>query len=112
MALKCFYSCYGANENVSSGNPITIDRKNALYFFEKKVTAYKDFIGFVDHKGNVLQIMMDEDKSYWVELPCPEEGGSYGKRTSMEDISSLLRALPLIFEKKKFPSLEFHSWQG
>jgi len=112
MALKCFYSCYGENENVSSSNPINIDRKNALYFFEQKVTAHKDFIGFVDHKGNTLQIMMEEDKSYWVELPYPEEEGSYGKRTSIEDISSLLGSLPLIFEKDKFPSLEFSSWQG
>lgn len=83
-----------------------------LIFSNKRLLLRRISLDYVDHKGNTLQIMMEEDKSYWVELPCPDEEGSYGKRTSMEDISSLLGSLPLLFEKEKFPGFEFNSWQG
>lgn len=72
-----------------------------------------DFIGLIDDRGETLQVMYEAaDDAYWVEVPSPRLGGSYGARLSFDAVVDLFETLPSEFGPESLPSLQFHPWQA
>ncbi|MFA0718709.1 hypothetical protein AB4622_22205 [Vibrio splendidus] len=51
----------------------------------------KNFIGFIDSFNITLQFYVDEVDKIWVEIPVPEENGSYGKHISQEKMVDIVK---------------------
>jgi hypothetical protein len=72
-----------------------------------------DFIGLIDNRGTTLQVMYDAgDDTYFVEVPSPQRGGSYGARLSFDALTDLFKALPSELGPESLPLLQFRSWQA
>ena len=70
-----------------------------------------DFFGLIDPKSVCLQVRYEsEEDPYWIEVPRPDLGGSFGARCSYERATQLLGELPEMFPETGFSGFEFSSW--
>jgi len=69
-----------------------------------------DFFGIVDTSGVTLQLMRGNDNRVWMEVPSPDEQGSYGRHTTLESVPDMVTHLPSSFASLK-SELTFQSWQ-
>ena len=70
-----------------------------------------DFFGLVDSKDVCLQVRYeDEADPYWVEVPRPDLGGSFGARYSYDRAQKLFNKLPATFPDTGFLGFEFTPW--
>lgn len=108
---KVFYCVHHKAECVSSENPKTMSRQDALAVM-KTVVAEKDaFLGFVDSKDVTLQFYAQEPHKIWVEIPTPEMKGSFGTLLSEPKALDVVRNLSGDFEgEKKALGLKFQAW--
>lgn len=111
---KLFYCFYGEeteDAEVSAGDPIVLDDQNLLPSLISRAVTDGDFLGLTDTDGNTLQLMYEGDEDrYWLEIPVPAQGGSYGQHYSLDRIREVFRALPPRFEAAAFPDFRFESW--
>ena len=76
-----------------------------------QLTRKGDFLGIIDSDGKTLQMMYDaDDDRYWIEIPSPENDGSYGCDMTLEQIAGLVEALPQRFAPAMLPGAEFRRW--
>jgi hypothetical protein len=111
---KLFY-CFNGEESddaeVSAEDPIVLDDVQELPSLLSRAVTDGDFLGLTDADGNTLQLMYEGDEDrYWLEIPVPAQGGSYGKHYSLDGIREVFRALPPRFDVAEFPGLRFESW--
>ena len=71
-----------------------------------------DFFGLYDEKATCLQVRFEEGPDrYWVEVPRPDLGGSYGAHFAFKDAARIFEDLPRLFPDSGFPGFEFISWR-
>ncbi|MCB9616915.1 MAG: hypothetical protein H6722_31150 [Sandaracinus sp.] len=108
MALRVFYCFYGTGETVTEPRPT--DAADLVGYVDR-LTHDRDFVGVVDDGGTTLQVMYEaDDDRYWVEIPVPKEGGSYGRHLDHTALRALFMQLPERFEPGAFDGLRFEAW--
>ena len=71
-----------------------------------------DFFGLFDERETCLQVRFeDAPNRYWVEVPRPDLGGSFGAHLVFEDAVEIFENLPEVFPDSGFPGFEFISWR-
>ena len=71
-----------------------------------------DFFGLIDERETCLQVRFeDEANRYWIEVPRPDLGGSYGAYFSFDDAAQIFEKLPALFPDIGFPGFEFTAWR-
>ena len=108
--LKVFYCCYSTGDDVSGAEARTIDRESALGIAQSMLQEPRDYVGFVDASDTTLQFMVEDSGLIWMEVPVPEEGGSYGKTVSLNEAESVIASLPAAFNKNCVAGLKFQRW--
>lgn len=107
----CFYGDETDNAEVSAEDPVALGDLHLLPALISRAVTDGDFLGLMDTEGNTLQLMYEGDEDrYWLEIPVPAQGGSYGKHYSLEGIREVFRALPPRFDVAEFPDFRFESW--
>jgi hypothetical protein len=110
---RVFYTFYGSDRSVVPGEAIPMNEADIYSELLGSLAEDGDFIGLIDNGGTTLQVMYDAaDDAYWVEVPSPQRGGSYGARLSFDAVADLFKALPSEFGPKSLPLLQFQSWHG
>lgn len=111
---KLFYCFYGEDTDdaeVSSQQPIPLGDPKLLHSLLSRAITDGDFLGLIDRDGTALQRMYEEDEDrYWLEIPVPAQGGSYGKHYRLDRLREILSNLPPRFDVTAFPDLRFESW--
>ena len=70
-----------------------------------------DYLGIMDARDNVLQILRTPGQDrYWVELPIEEARASYGQYMVLAEVEELLRALPRVLDRNGIPGMEYRPW--
>ncbi len=54
--------------------------------------------------------MVNKDKTILVDVPAPEEGGSYGKTTDLQECLNLVRNIGDRIQLKEIDGLTFERW--
>jgi len=63
-------------------------------FLVSRLFSVGDFFGVVDGAGTTLQAMLEKNGRVWIEVPAPQERGSYGKFVRREELAEMMRSLP------------------
>lgn len=111
MHYKVFYFFERSGEAVSSSSPVEMSAKAIGEQLLRRLHSEDDFLGIIDAKENILQILCEpgEDR-YWVELPEEKERASYGRIMGLMDVEALVLGLPQVFARSDLPDLEYRPW--
>ena len=110
MKVKSFYSCQSTDDEVKSSDPVVLDRDTAIDVAQQVLREPRDFIGFIDEKGNTIQFYYDESGEILVEHPDSSKAGSYGKCILLSDVENVVKSLPEYFSKECISGLKFKAW--
>lgn len=109
MKYRVFYCQYETGKSVTSDDGLVLDLAVVCDQLLPELSP-GDFLGVVDAGGTTVQTAVEKDH-WWVEIPAPDEGGSYGKKLpGREAAVAFFRHLPEIFRVADFPELAFQSW--
>jgi len=108
---KVFYCTYQNDECVESNNPIQVNKSDMNELVQQVGKIKKNFIGFVDKDGTTLQFYVDITDKIWLEIPVPEEKGSYGIYINQSVMETIIKNLnePYLNLKDKL-KLNFQTW--
>ena len=110
MQYKVFYSFQDFNEEKLDDVAVEMELDDAISLLEK-MTVDGDFLGFIDAENNTFQLMYDaEGDAFWVEIPDPDQQGSYGAVFIRDELEPLLSAIKPIFKAEDYPIFEFEAW--
>lgn len=106
-----FYCFNATGSEVPSDRPVAMSVNHLVNDLMTEVSTDRDFIGLTDTSGTTLQFMFHaSDDRFWVEIPCPEEGGSYGAFFNRAELESTLRSLSDTIDRSAFSEFVFQSW--
>jgi len=104
-----FYD-FAAGPSVSSDDNKRMTHAD-IYVMIGDLTNDEDFLGMVDARGSVLQMIYNApDDTYSIEIPHPDRQGSSGMTLGFDDLVDLMKTLPREFSVAAFPGFEFHLW--
>ena len=106
-----FYSDYGREVHVPSSEPTRMDLESILRLMDQVLVAPDNFLGVVDQDDHTLQFLVNPEQTVWMEIPAPDQGGSYGKDASLEDCKLAVEQARGSFSIEKIPGLRFQSWE-
>jgi len=109
MNHSIFFSIESIGRDVSSNNPESYADIRTLLDLFLSLKHKDDFLGLIDKNETCLQILFGS-KKYWIEVPRPDLGGSYGTYLTHESILDTLQNLPDTFPLKGLNGFEFKPW--
>lgn len=111
MHYRVFYFFERFGDSVSSTNPIEMSSKSIQGELLARLQSSDDYLGIMDAKDNVLQILpaSGEDR-FWVELPLVEARASYGRYMALEALKELILDLPQILDRNGIPDMQYRPW--
>jgi len=103
------YCVYQNDDCIESAK--AIDKSDVSVIVEGVITGEKDFIVFEDKQGTSIQFYVDQLDNIWVEIPRPNERGSYGKHISSDEMKLIIDDLvePYSDYQQKL-TLKFLAW--
>lgn len=108
---QVFYSFGDGDVEVGADEALTMNISEGFPELLAQLTTDGDFLGIIDRDGNTLQMMYNaDDDRYWIEIPCPENGGSYGCHMVRDQVVGLVEALPTRFALAMLRGAEFKQW--
>jgi len=111
--FEVFYHFEAADQSVSGDEPVLMHLCDVCDHLFGNLQTEGDFLGIADTANTTLQFMYHADQDhYWLEIPVPQQGGSYGTYLSREALQALLRDLPATFQVEDFPDFRFNPWNG
>jgi len=90
---RVFYCIYQDDLCIKSHEPVKIDKPDINGLLNRVSVGEQNFIGFVDEDGVVIQFYVDAPDNIWIEIPSPEEKGSYGKQIHYREMKSIVKDL-------------------
>lgn len=106
-----FYCTYQSGECVPGQSAIGVDPEDMGPLLERVMALEENFIGFVDREDTTIQFFVDAPDRIWMEIPVPEEQGSYGIQMSADETKSLIEMLEAPYmDYRKRLNLPFVPW--
>lgn len=105
-----FYCIDSYLEEVPSSDPIRMTLDVPSQDFLPNMNVVGDFFGVLDETGCVLQARYEGDDNFWIEIPQPSRGGSFGFFRSRDQSVELFRDLPIQFREALESDMEFQHW--
>ncbi|QDV15430.1 hypothetical protein Pan153_00440 [Gimesia panareensis] len=109
MGYQAFYCCYNTNEVVSPEEACEMDLDIAGDRILELLQGDDDFFGLIDENDTTLQFLRNGDL-IWMEIPIPDQKGSFGKHIPIDEVGSLIAGLPARIDLNDFPEMEFQPW--
>lgn len=111
MHYRVFYLFDRTGESVSSASALEMSARAIREQLVPRLKTDDDYLGIIDTKDNVLQILRDPgDARFWVELPVEAAKASYGRHMSLAELIDFLKQLPQEFDRQAIPGLEYRPW--
>lgn len=111
MHYRVFYYFERTGESVSSTSPVEMSAKSIHEQLLNRLHSRDDYLGILDARDNVLQILLASgDGRYWVELPLEEARASYGRYMDLVEVQELVLGLPRVLDRDRIPGLEYRPW--
>lgn len=111
MHYKVFYFFERSGETVSSARAVEMSAKDICEQLLGRLQGGDDYLGIVDARENVLQILCEPGgERCWVEMPIEAAKASFGRHMSMAEVGQLLRSLPQVIDRERIPGLCYKPW--
>lgn len=110
MAFSFFYDCVALDEAVPSDHPLPVTLRKVKAMLTEVLIDEGDFIGIIDDQGTTLQLLKQHG-GIWMEVPDPENEGSYGKHVTLDEARQTLDELGDTIEHYLIDGLLFEKWQ-
>lgn len=111
MHYRVFYFFERSNASVQSTAPVEMSAKTIREEMLCRLDSADDFLGIIDARDNVLQILCTPGQDrYWVELPIEAARASYGRHMPLMEVEELILTLPRVFDRTGIPGLEYRPW--
>lgn len=108
---RVYYSFAEGEFVVEAKDAIRVDIRTDYPDLLARLTASGDYLGIIDADDHALQMMYDaDDDRYWIEIPVPEESGSYGCHMNLAQIADVIETLPTRFLPPFLPGAVFKRW--
>ena len=107
----CFYADYVANEFVSVSDEVFHDIEDIYRILDSGILEYpKNIWGIIDEAGCTLQLFVNDDNSIEIDIPAPEQEGSYIKNTSLDECIAIVRSAGRNLNELEIPDMSFRKW--
>lgn len=111
MPHGLFFCIEAIGRAVDSSAPETCSGPDTILELLASLSVEGDFLGLIDERGTCLQIRFEnEENPYWLEVPRPDLGGSYGAHFSLDDVAKILENLPDLLPQSGFSGFKFCAW--
>lgn len=116
MKFRVFYCFYATDDYVPAESAISMSVDDVISELLPRVESDGDFVGLVDSAGTAFQIMNEDDaprspaKRFRLDIPAPDEGGSYSREVHWAGVEEIVRALPAVLDPAAVPGLTFRAW--
>ena len=111
MHHRVFFSFERSGKSVSSTHAVEMNARSIREQLLGQLESDDDFIGILDSRENVLQIMREPgEERYWVELPIEAARASYGRLMDRAELEALLQDLPLVLDREQIAGLKYRPW--
>lgn len=112
MHYRVFYLFDRSGEAVSSASAVAMSASTIREQLLPRLQSEDDFLGIIDPRDNTLQILVatQDSTGYWVELPVDAARASYGRHMSRGELEDFMRQMPVVFDRKSIPGLEYRPW--
>ncbi len=113
MTNGVFFRIEALGREVDAANPETCSGLDTIMELLASLSSDGDFFGLLDETDTCLQVRFEDERNqYWVEVPRPDMGGSYGAHLNFDDAVKIFKDLPERFPNTGFQGFEFVSWGG
>ena len=110
MTLRVFFVDYCEGKRVDSKDAWEATLEDILHEMDCVLHYPRNFIGVIDGNDVTIQFMVNKDKTILVDVPVPEEGGSYGKTTDLRECLNLVRKIGDRIQLEEIDGLTFERW--
>jgi hypothetical protein len=108
--LKLFFTDYGDDESLDAADARVAGKDEILHTMESVLQVPRNFVGVIDENDGTLQFMVNNDKTIRVDLPFPEDRGSYVKTCDLSECLDLVRSIRDRIKKEEIHGLKFQQW--
>lgn len=108
--MQAFYCCYTTGEQAPTQTPIAIQSDEYLSLAQRVLLQKEDFLGFIDAQDHTVQMMLEVNGGVVLDVPVPEQGGSYVKVIARDALDDFLLQLPLNFSELVMDDFAFAKW--
>jgi hypothetical protein len=111
MHYRVFYFFERSGESITSTSPVEMTAKSIREHLLHRLHSDDDYVGIMDARDNVLQILRDPGGDrYWVELPMEEARASFGRYMVLAELEELLLGLPKVLDRSRIPDMQYRPW--
>ncbi len=111
MLYRVFFSDYCEDKHLPAEKAEASDVESILHSMACVLCVPNNFLGFKDSAGRTIQFVVNDDQSILVDVPMPDEGGSYSMTTDLDACFALVRELDGNIDPKKHSKLQYGSWE-
>ena len=110
MHYRVFFYFAASGAQIASDKAVEMEAEKIAGQLLDRLVSEGDYLGLMDERDRVLQIALEADGRYWVELPMDAARASYGRHMDLAGVRELLAALPERFAREGFPAFEYRPW--
>jgi hypothetical protein len=110
MKYKIFFANYCEDEHLPSEEAELRDVDLILDSMDYILHMPDNFLGITDLNDTTIQFMVNKDKTIHVEIPKPQDQGSYTMNLNLQDCLKLVKGLDGQIDIQKYPEFIFESW--
>lgn len=110
MDYRVFFRFGASGAQISSAKAVEMSCDEIRDKLLERLVSEGDYLGLIDDRDQVLQICLELDGRYWVELPLDSVQASYGCYMDLDELEGLLEKLPERFEYRRFPNMQYKPW--
>ena len=112
MTYLVFHDIVRLPHSVPAENAVEMTREIVLNEILPLLKEDGEFFGLIDSNRTTLQVLYtsNDDQEYWVEIPSPSLGGSFGAHFDWNQVNDLFGSLAETFPQDGFAEFDFHPW--
>lgn len=110
MEYRVYYCDFERDEEIAANGAIHKSVADILALMDTVLTSPGSFVGLMDKDEGMVQFMVDDDGSIYLDFPCPKERGSYVTHTSLEVCKTIVREANGSLGRGEMTGLAFDPW--
>ncbi len=110
MEYRVYYCDFDRDEEVAADGATPKSVPDILALMDRVLTSPGSFLGLMDSADGMVQFMVDDDGSIYLDFPSPKERGSYIKHTDLETCKAIVREAKGSLGPGETPGLDFDAW--
>jgi hypothetical protein len=110
--LRAFYCIHSERPCNETSEDIPVSAGDALVLARRALSTKDDFVGFTDADGTTLQFYVEEVDSILVDMPVPQQQGSWSTHVDRARALKLIAGLgPPLSRYRSSLKLQFEKWK-